>query len=138
MVLCAVSLLLAQLMGTHFHRHAHVDGAHSGHDHRTTVHLRDADVHAHAALDVGDHHAFDDRASHPDADLEIDPLGAGLTKFFKIWISPALLLFAMLLLLATGPPLRIRPQWLVSRPHPALFVLRPPSNAPPLKLSPVR
>ncbi len=136
MVGCALVLLAAQLMGLHFHRHAHADVATP--DHHTTVHLRDADIHAHAALVDHDHHAIDDRASHPDEDLEIDPLGAGLAKIFKIWLAAVVLLFALQLLLPAGPALPSSLQWLFARVHPPLFVLRPPSNAPPLKLSPVR
>jgi hypothetical protein len=136
MVSCALMLLVAQTMGLHFHRHAHVDAADA--DHGTTLHLRDADIHTHSALDDHDHHTAGDRASHPDVDLEIDPLGAGLAKIFKIWLGPVMLLFAMLLLLPTGPALPAGVQWLFSRVHPPLFVLRPPSNAPPLKLSLVR
>lgn len=136
MLSCALLLLVAQLMGLHFHRHA--DSATAVPEQHTTVHLRDADIHAHSDVDDHDHHSAADRASHPDVDLEIDPLGASLTKFFKLWLYPVLLLIAMLLLVPTGPALPTSLQWLFARVHPPLFVLRPPSHAPPLKLSIVR
>ncbi len=128
MVLCAMNMLLAQMMGLHFHRHM-VGGAA---DHGPSLHLRDAGMHLHEA--AHQHHATDDRASHPDEDLEIDPLGAGFAKFSKIWLNTAFALVAVfcLLVVGTGAPRRFLQR---VRHHPALFFLRPPSNAPPLKLS---
>lgn len=131
MVLCAVMMLLAQLMGLHFHRHV----AAAGSEHGTSLHLRDVGVHMNEAADV--HDAAGDRASHPDEDLEIDPLGTGIAKFVKLWLGPALLVVAIFCLLVTQP----LPRAGATRPafhRPARFALRPPSNAPPLKLSLVR
>lgn len=127
MVLCAVNMLLAQMMGLHFHRH--VAGASA---HGTSLHLRDAGLHLHEAADA--HHAPGDRASHPDEDLEVDPLGAGFAKFSKLWLNTACLLLAVFLLLIAAPAATRRFEPPVRR-HPALFFLRPPSHAPPLKLS---
>jgi hypothetical protein len=129
MVLCAMNLLLVQLMGLHFHRHMMAGAA----DLRTSLHLRDAGMHLHENAD--DHHATEDRASHP-GDLEIDPLGAGLAKFSKVWLSPQFLLAVILcvMVLTLSVPSGFAP---LVRRHPALFFLRPPSHAPPLKPSPV-
>jgi hypothetical protein len=130
MVLCAANMLLAQLMGLHFHRHVMVGVP----DHGLSLHLRDAGMHLHA--DADGHHAPADGASHPDEDLEIDPLGTGLAKFSKVWLNPIFLFIAALCLFAVAlaPPSRFES---ITRRHPALFFLRPPSNAPPLKPSPV-
>jgi hypothetical protein len=128
MVFCAVTMLLAQLMGLHFHRHV----ADAGSAHGTSLHLRDVGVHMHEAAAA--HDEAGDRASHPDEDLEIDPLGTGIAKFFKAWVGPAFLAVAILCLLVTLPVAQLG----TPRPafhRPALFALRPPSNAPPLKLS---
>jgi hypothetical protein len=130
MVLCAVNMLLAQLMGLHFHRHM-IAGVS---DHGMSLHLRDAGLHVHE--DADEHHAAADRASHPDEDLEIDPLGTGFAKFSKVWLNPTLLFMVALCLIAmaTAPPSRFES---ITRRHPALFFLRPPSNAPPLEPSTV-
>jgi hypothetical protein len=128
-VLCAVNMLLVQALGLHFHRHIQADAG----DHGTSLHLRDAGMHVHE--NGVDHHARGDHASHPDEDLEIDPLGAGVSKFSKIWLVAAVLSVVVLCLFvvvpacarAFEPPLRRRL---------ALFSLRPPSNAPPLDPSP--
>lgn len=122
MVFCAMNMLLAQMMGLHFHRH--VAGLT---DHGVSLHLRDAGMHLHE--DSG-HHAMADRAAHPDEDLEIDPLGTGLAKFAKVWLTPALVFVLALCLIALAhvPAARFEP---LRRRHPALFFLRPPSNAPP-------
>jgi hypothetical protein len=128
---CAIVLLLAQMTGLHFHRHVLAAGP----DHGMSLHLRDAGVHVHA--DQGDHHAPADRASHPDEDVEIDPLGAGIAKVFKVWLSTACLLVTLLCLFVATPAAAVSPER-TRRPHPALFVLRPPSHAPPLELSLVR
>lgn len=130
MVLCGVNMLLAQGMGLHFHRHMLPDA--SGHG--TSLHLRDAGLHLHE--DASEHQAAGDRASHPDEDLEIDPLGTGLAKLFKVWLNPALLFFTIICLLAMAlaAPFAFES---VTRRHPALFFLRPPSNAPPPEPSPV-
>ena len=100
MVICAMNMLLAQLMGLHFHRHVGVDDA----GHGTSLQLRDAGIHLHGADDShhrsDHHHSSADRASHPDADLEIDPLGASVAKFSKVWLNAAVLLVAMLCLFA--------------------------------------
>jgi hypothetical protein len=126
MALCAVNMLLAQMMGLHFHRHM-MTGVPA---HGMSLHLRDAGMHLHAETDG--HHAAADRASHPDEDVEIDPLGTGLAKFAKAWLTPALLFIVTLCTLAmvvAAPP----GFQSLTRRHPALFFLRPPSNAPPLK-----
>jgi hypothetical protein len=135
MLLCALFMLTAQLMGLHFHRHAAV--VHAGIDEGISLHLRDTGVHAHESLNDMSHHAPDDRASHPDV-VEIDPLASGLAKFIKICMAPAMLLLAMLWLAALRPAAPAAIARSAARLHPSLFVLRPPSNAPPLRLSPVR
>ena len=135
LLLCALFMLGAQMMGLHFHRHA--VAAHGGAVHDTSLHLRDTGVHGHEALHGMDHHALGDHASHPD-DVEIDPLAAGIAKFFKICMGPALLLLALLWLVGLRS---VAFAWFarpVAQRHPSLFVLRPPSNAPPLRLSPAR
>jgi hypothetical protein len=126
MALCVVNLLLAQMMGLHFHRH--VTAGVAGPD--MSLHLRDAGMHVHAEADG--HHAAADRASHPDEDVEVDPLGTGVAKFSKVWLAPPLLLIVTLCLLALvlAAPTAFES---LTRRHPALFFLRPPSNAPPLK-----
>jgi hypothetical protein len=130
MALCAVNMLLAQMMGLHFHRH--VMAVESGHG--MSLHLRDAGTHLHEEADG--HHAAADRASHPDEDVEVDPLGTGLAKFSKVWFTPALLFIVALCMLAVV--LRTAPAFeSLTRRHPALFFLRPPSNAPPPKPLPV-
>jgi hypothetical protein len=129
MVLCAMNMLLAQLMGLHFHRHMVASGA----DHGVSLHLRDAGMHLH---EDDAHHSATDLAAHPDEDLEIDPVGTGLAKFSKVWLSPTLLFIVMLCLIATATVGPSRFESIAPRP-PALFALRPPSNAPPLEPSPV-
>jgi hypothetical protein len=126
MALCAVNMLLAQMMGLHFHRHATAGS--SAHD--MSLHLRDAGMHLHAEADG--HHAAADRASHPDEDVEVDPLGTGVAKFSKVWLAPALLFIVTLCMLGLvlAPPSGFES---LTRRRPALYFLRPPSNAPPLK-----
>ncbi len=136
MVACAMMMLAGQLMGLHFHRH--LSGGDAGFGHGLSLHLRDADVHSHAAAQLHDHHAIDDRAAHPDDDVEIDPLAAGLAKLIKIWVAPCVLLLALLWCLDVRWSVLQRVDRPVARRHPSLFVLRPPSHAPPLKLSLVR
>jgi hypothetical protein len=130
LALCAVNMLLAQMMGLHFHRHV-IMGVPA---HGMSLHLRDAGTHLHAQTDG--HHAAADRASHPDEDVEIDPLGTGLAKFSKVWLTPALLFIVMLCVLTMMQPAPSRFES-VRRRHPALYFLRPPSNAPPLEPSAV-
>jgi hypothetical protein len=129
MVLCAMNMLLAQLMGLHFHRHVTTGVS----DHGMSLHLRDAGVHLN---EEDGHHATGDRASHPDEDLEIDPLGTGFAKFSKVWLNQSVLILVILCLVAVA---LAAPSGFESirRRHPALYFLRPPSNAPPLKPSPV-
>jgi hypothetical protein len=126
MVFCAVNMLLAQTMGLHFHQHIQGGGA----GHGTSLHLRDAGMHLHEAADK--HDSSTDRASHPDEDLEIDPLGAGFAKFSKVWLNTAFVLLATICLVLLMPAVlaSFEPQ---RRRHPALFFLRPPSHAPPLQ-----
>ncbi len=135
MLLCALFMLTAQLMGLHFHRHA--VAAHAGETQGTSLHLRDTGVHGHESLHGTNHHAASDRASHPD-DVEIDPLADGIAKFIKICMAPAVLLLSLLWLVTLRPTIFAWFAPAVAQPHPALFVLRPPSHAPPLRLSPAR
>jgi hypothetical protein len=132
LLLCVLCMVAAQLTGVHFHRHA--IAAHAGAQHGISLHLRDTGVHGHESLQGKDHHAPGDRASHPD-DVEIDPLAAGFAKFLKICMGAALPVLAVLWLVAMQP-VAVASRW---RPpvhqRPSLFVLRPPSHAPPLKLS---
>jgi hypothetical protein len=129
MALCALSMLLAQVMGLHFHRHL-VPGIS---DHGVSLHLRDAGMHLH---EQAVQHSAADRAAHPDEDLEIDPVGTGLAKFSKAWLNTTLLFIVTLCLLtmSLAAPSRFES---IRRRHPALFFLRPPSNAPPPEPSPV-
>jgi hypothetical protein len=129
MVLCALNMLFAQLLGLHFHRHV-IDGPT---DHGTSLHLRDAGLHLHE--DAADHHAAGDRASHPDEDVEIDPLGTGLAKFSKVWLGAAVLFLVAFALLIVVPASTFRVPPFIPR-RMALFALRPPSNAPPPEPSP--
>jgi hypothetical protein len=125
-------LLSTQLMGLHYHRHAaHSAGGESG----TSVHLRDFGVHVEGAADGVDHHALDDRASHPGDDLEVEPVADSVVKFYKTWLAIGFVFLAVLWFFSCSP---IAAAW-VERPAPRLhrsrYVLRPPSNAPPLTLS---
>lgn len=136
-VLCVLSMLAGQLMGLHFHRHAPgLDGAGAS---ATSIHRRDTGVHLQGSADHAAHHAAADRASHPGEDVEIDPLAGGLVKFLKNLLGAGFFLCTLLLLVrAVSANVPLRPLRSGAVLHPALFVLRPPSNAPPLKLSLIR
>lgn len=128
MALCALNMLLAQGLGLHFHRHMQGGPA----EHATSLHVRDAGLHLHEH--AGSHHAASDHASHPDLDLEVDPLGKGFAKYAKVWLGATLQIVGVPALLEFAPAVLCRVLQ-PARPHPELFVLRPPSNAPPLKPS---
>lgn len=128
MALCALNLLLVQGLGLHFHRHMHADAA----GHPPSMHLRDTGVHLHE--EAGHHHVAGDHASHPGDDVEVDPVGAGFAKFFKVWLGTTPQPVGISALLAVAPPAQADFQQ-PARRHPDLFFLRPPSNAPPLNPS---
>lgn len=130
-ICCALAMLVAQLTGAHYHRHLG-DLMHAEAD-VTSVHLRDAGVHL--GHDAHDHDATD-RAAHPGVDLEIDAAADGLAKVFKSALLAGALL--VLLLWRLAPVVRPRPRRPSTSGRPGrslLFVLRPPSHAPPAPLS---
>lgn len=129
-ICCALALLVAQLSGAHYHRHLG-DLMHAEAD-VTSVHLRDAGVHM--GHDAHDHDAAD-RAAHPGVDLEIEAAADGLAKVFKSALLAGallvLLLWRLLPVVRLRPPRRAAP---ACTPDSLLFVLRPPSHAPPAHL----
>jgi hypothetical protein len=130
MAFCATLMLATQLLGLHFHRHTVASDVAVTRSSSST-HLRDAGLHVQEIGPHAEHHAFSDRASHPGEDVEIDPLVAGFAKFFKVCVGAGVLLLALLWLVHAARP--TVPALSRSGPslHPALFVLRPPSHAPP-------
>jgi hypothetical protein len=118
MVICATLMLAAQILGLHFHRDAGLHADEIGH---------------HTML-----HGTADQASHPGEDVEIDPLAGGLAKFIKVWLFAGFPLVALLWLVHAPRPTLPAFARAGPRPHPAHFVLHPPSHAPPLQLVLVR
>jgi len=128
----ALLLVVSQLMGLHYHRHAVVSAeASSG----TTVHLRDYGIHAEHAADGADHHDFSDRASHPADDVEVEPIADSLAKYYKTWLSTGLLFLPHVWFYGVRPAPPVRIARAAVGEHPRPYVLSPPSNAPPLKSS---
>jgi hypothetical protein len=133
-VVCAAMLLLAQVMGLHYHRHVErVDG----HAHGSELHFEDGGLH----LDEqrADHrHALDaagSQSGHWHIDVESKVVKPGLLKAFLDAVLLSLLMrVATLVLPAAGPQLCWRPRaaGAARRIHP--FSLRPPSQAPPARL----
>jgi hypothetical protein len=129
------ALLSTQLMGLHYHRHAQ---HHASADAGSSVHLRDFGVHVEGVADGIDHHSLDDRASHPGDDLEVEPVADSVVKFYKTWLATGFVFLAVLWSFGPAPAAAAWVLGAAPRPHRSRFVLRPPSNAPPLKLSTAR
>ena len=128
--ICSALLLVAQVLGLHFHRHVERQGdavAHAADMHFEGGGLHAGDVHA----DHGHEHAADGGSSHWHLDVESKALKAGFAKAFLdslllplTWI--ATLIVCMGVVRTGGRPRRIRGP---SRTRP--YGLLPPSQAPP-------
>lgn len=127
--LCAVVLLLAQIMGLHHHRHVTLDGGVETHG--SELHFDDRGLHR-DAHDAEHRHAADGAAmAHPHLDVETPAVGDTVVKVF----TDSLLLGLLFVIAALSWPrlvrLPLRPQRSRWRKRLSSFALHPPSQAPP-------
>ena len=127
---CSALLLVAQVLGLHFHRHVERHGdaiAHAAELHFEGGGLHVGDTHA----DHGHEPAADGGSTHWHLDVESKSLKAGLAKaFFDSLLLPLLWLVAALVCAAVArTPIHSRRVRGPTRSRP--YRLRPPSQAPP-------
>lgn len=130
-VTCGALLLVAQVLGLHFHRHVGVQGgsvAHPSERHFDGGGLHVGDAHA----DEGHEHAADDGSSHWHLDLESEALKAGFAKAFLDSSILPLLWLVGLIACAAAMRAPLHPRRASGTTRSWAFGLRPPSQAPPV------
>ena len=132
--MCATMLVVAQILGLHYHRHVeqHGDDAH-----RSELHFEDAGLHPNESRP--DHRHADAQAggsSHRHIDVEAKALKAGVAKaFVDSLLLPLLLMVALLVPSTRGAACpRLHGRDGLRKADPAR--LRPPSQGPPAALVP--
>lgn len=128
---CSVLMLVAQVLGLHFHRHV---GVHGGSvTHPSELHFEGGGLHVgdmHA--DGGHAHAADDGTSPQwHLDLESEALKAGFAKLFLDSALLPLLWLVGLIAWAAATRAPSRPRRVRGTTQPCAYGLRPPSQAPP-------
>lgn len=126
---CSALLLLAQVLGLHFHRHVERDGAVA---HAAELHFEGGGLH------VGDRHvdhrlerAVEDGSSHWHLDVESKAVKAGFAKAFLDSVLLPLLCLAALLTCTAASIAPARARSVNGHPRTRRYTLRPPSQAPP-------
>ena len=133
---CAVTLLFAQLLGLHYHRHIHAD---SNAAHASELHVSDAWVHEVASTGEGccqslhaDHEAGAIGQAHLDVDSSaVKPVPAKPMLEDVALFAPLLLL--TLLWCLRRPSVPLVPTARGDHAPGLPYRLRPPSQAPPLE-----
>lgn len=130
---CSILLLLAQVMGLHYHRH--VDG-HSGQGAQAVeLHFEDGGLHVGETRTEHQHdHAAGDGPSHWHLDVESKAMKAGLAKVFvDSLLLPLLLVLMAVMAPAAGMPAPLLRRSIVGRWRYRPYSIRPPSQAPPAR-----
>ena len=132
-VSCSILLLLAQVLGMHYHRHIETRGG--SHGHGVELHFEDGGLHvaeSRADHQHPHHHGDGGGSSHGHLDVESKAVKAGLAKVF---VDSLLLLLMPLLVavMALGADMQVpaRPRSVLGPSRFRLYSLRPPSQAPP-------
>ncbi len=126
LALCAVTLLLAQVLGLHQHRHVELGAM--AERHPVALHFADGGVHHEA----GHSHSADSLDTHPHVDVDSDAIGDGLAKVVVDLVIAVLAFGALIFWLPRGVSLPLAAPPRTATPRSPTFALRPPSQAPPL------
>ena len=128
---CSVLLLVAQVLGLHFHRHVESQGA--GITHAADLHFEGGGLHAgEVHADHQHEQAADGGTGHWHLDVESNALKAGFAKAFldSLALLP-LLWIATVFACAAAARAPLRPRRIDAPTRSRPYALRPPSQAPP-------
>ncbi len=130
---CSALLLLAQVLGMHYHRHIEMQGG--GDAHGVELHFEDGGLHVGETRADHQHEheqGADDGDTHGHLDVESKAVKAGLAKVFvDSLLLPLVLLLVAVMALGADMRAPVRPRSVLGSSRFRLYGLRPPSQAPP-------